>query len=106
MTRHSAAVTGQRARPPSDSMTTVGTAVIMELANGSRASFVALLHATQAGQSALAAALAQLRGDGFLLQRERGDFLLSARGRDLIAAARRSGRRHMRNKGSQIKRAA
>jgi len=60
--------------------------VVMALDAGPK-SFDALQAATRAWQSTLSAALAGLAADNFI-QRCGLDFLLSAKGRDLITAAR------------------
>jgi hypothetical protein len=93
--------TVQRARPRNCRTcdeSWIATAVVLALASGKQ-SFNALLHTTQAGQAPLAGALAQLRGDRFILQDAHGDFRLDRAGLDLIAASRQQ-------RGGQARRAA
>jgi hypothetical protein len=77
----------------------IATAVVMALSSSGKQSFNALLHTTQAGQAPLAGALAQLRGDHFILQDQHGDFQLDSAGLDLIAASRKQCGRQSRRAG-------
>jgi hypothetical protein len=74
----------------------IGTAVVLALADSAKQSFNALLRSTGAGQSPLAAALAQLRTDSWILQDDSGNFRLSTRGLNLVDEGRRRGGRRQR----------
>ena len=73
----------------------IGTSVVLALSAGKR-SFAELLSSTGAGQSPLAAELATLRADAWILQDDCGNFQLSSSGLNLIDESRRRGARQRR----------
>jgi hypothetical protein len=90
--------TVQRARPRNCRTcdeSWIATAVVLALASGKQ-SFDALLCSTGAGQSPLAAELATLRADAWILQDDSGNFQLSTKGLNLIDEGRHRGGRQTR----------
>jgi hypothetical protein len=71
----------------------IATAVVLALSTtgSGKQSFAALLRSTKADQGPLAAGLAQLRADDYVLQNVHGDFQLSSKGLNLVDEGRRRG---------------